>query len=118
MIKISTSKISRNGNYDKQEVIDIIRKGFEAGETEFSVSLMGFGNSNFWEVWKEDYNQEYNRSWDLDIRETALLKVLSELALNQNDPDFGKYIPLDTYEYVIYTLSYIFKFKVRAKALS
>lgn len=112
MIKVEASK-DEYGDYDEKEVLEIIRKGFEAGETEFSTPLSGYGNWKMGGEYKIDSNTSAPYRQALrDDHISALLWVLTQLIPYVNDPDFGKYTPLEVDEFSYDDQTDMFTFKV------
>ena len=93
MIKVEASK-DEFGNYDAKEVVKIVRKGFEAGETEFSTPASGYGNQeimNVRSIMRDKYNRDSDPSWEAEKRVEALRWVLIGLALDHKDSDLMAY---------------------------
>ena len=117
MIKVSTSRDAQNGDYEAEDVLEIIRKGFEAGETEFSTPLSGYGN---WKImmtklgWGDEYNRRFDSNWEFWARMDALSLVLISLAPGRNDPKFNKYTSPVVYGYDYDESTGMVTFKVKA----
>lgn len=109
MIKVEASK-DEYGNYDAKEVVKIVSKGIDVGETEFSTPASGYGNQeimNIRSIMRDKYDRDSDPSWEAEKRVEALRWALIGLTLGDEHPDAF------TYNFVYNESTDVITFKVK-----
>ena len=109
MIKVEASK-DEYGSYNAEEVVKIVSKGMDAGETEFSTLSLGYGNQeimNVRSIMRDKYNRDSDPSWEAEKRIEALRWALIGLILGDEHPDAF------TYDFVYDESTDVITFKVK-----